>query len=176
MPESRSREIMPSTWADICTPSAAVGSSSSSIRGAAAIALATATSWRWPPDSERTLRVVSCSGMPSRSSSRMASVCIRTSDRSCRRRSRPSIRLAAMSRLSHSARSCQTTPTPCRDSTDGSAGMTLPASRMDPVVGSMSPPMHRTSVVLPAPFSPARATISPSPTVRLTPSRARTGP
>ncbi len=81
-----------------------------------------------------------------------------------------------MSRLSHRARSCQTTPTPCLDSTDGSAGMTLPASRMDPVVGSMSPPMHRTSVVLPAPFSPARATISPSPTVRLTPSSARTGP
>ena len=132
VPDSRSREIMPSTWADICTPRAAVGSSSSSIRGAAAIALATATSWRWPPDSERTLRVVSCSGTPSCSSSRMASVCIRTSDRSCRRRSRPSIRLAAMSRLSHSARSCQTTPTPCLDSTDGSAGITLPATRMDP--------------------------------------------
>jgi len=39
----------------------------------------------------------------------------------------------------------------------------------------MSPAMHRISVLLPAPFSPARATTSPARTVRSTPSRASAG-
>ena len=81
-----------------------------------------------------------------------------------------------MSRLSHRARSCQSTLTPCLASVPGSDWIGAPPILISPLVGAMSPPMQRTSVVFPAPFSPASATISPSPTARLTPLRASTGP
>ena len=62
---SRRLMISSSTWADSLTPSEAVGSSRASSRGLLPIARATATSCRCPPDSERTLRVVSFSGIRS---------------------------------------------------------------------------------------------------------------
>ncbi len=154
----------------------AVGSSSSSNSGWPAIARAMAISCRWPPDSERMLLVVSVSGMPSRLSTAEASECILTSDSMCLRRSLPSSRFEAISRLSHRDRSCQTTPTPCRAAETGSAGSGLPPSRISPLLGAMSPARQRTSVVLPAPFSPASATTSPALISRSIPSSARTGP
>ncbi len=81
-----------------------------------------------------------------------------------------------MSRLSQSERSCQTTPTPSLAALIGSAGSGRPASMISPAVGAMSPARQRTSVVLPAPFSPARATTSPGRMFRSMPSSARTGP
>ena len=48
--------------------------------------------------------------------------------------------------------------------------------RMVPLLGWRSPPMQRTSAVLPAPGSPLTATISPAPTLRSIPSSAVTGP
>ena len=121
----------------------AVGSSSSSSSGWPAIARAMAISCRWPPDSDLMLRVVSVSGMPSLSSTAEASVWILTSDSRCLRRSRPSSRFEAISRLSHSDRSCQTTPTPCLAAVTGSAGQrpaaqqNLAAARRD-VAGQAS--------------------------------------
>ena len=176
VPCSRTRAIRSSTSADSCTPSAAVGSSSSSSRGCCAMARATATSWRWPPDSERTERPGSRSGTPSRANSRAASLRIRTSENTWRRCSRPSRTFEATSRLSHSARSCQTTSMPRRFALIGSGGTGRPSSATTPDVGAMSPAMQRTRVLLPAPFSPARATSSPGRTVRSTPCRAVSGP
>ena len=154
VPCPRRPRISSSTCAASCTPSEAVGSSSSSSRGLRAIARATATSWRWPPDSERTLRVVSRIGIRRLPSSAAAASWDRTSDSRCRRRSRPSSRFDATSRLSQSARSCQTTDTPCRAAAAGLALTGRPPSEICPAVGAMSPAMQRTSVVLPAPFSP----------------------
>ena len=100
----------------------------------------------------------------------------RVSDISSRGRSRPSMMLAAMSRLSHRARSCQTTAIPCLTAAAWSAGTRRPAKKTSPLAGTTSPAMQRTSVVLPAPFSPASATSSPVRTLRLTSSRARSWP
>ena len=133
VPRARSRVISRSTSAASCTPSAAVGSSSSSSRGLRAIALATATICRCPPDSVLTGRVVSRSGMPSRSSSRAASLCSATSENRCLRRSLPSITFAATSRFSLSARSCQTTRTPSLAAARRRPAATAcPPTRIDP--------------------------------------------
>ena len=176
VPCAWTRAISSSTSADSCTPSEAVGSSRSSSRGWCTMARATATSWRWPPDRDRTERSGSCSGTPSCPRMAAASLRIWMSDSSWRRRSRPSITLEAISRLSHSARSCQTTETPWRLAPCGSAGTGRPSSAITPEVGAMSPAMQRIRVLLPAPFSPASATSSPARTVRSTPSRAVSGP
>ncbi len=176
VPCSRAPAISSSTCFDMATPRAAVGSSSSRSRGRHAIARPTATSCRCPPDSDLMSRVVAGRRMPRPSSSRLASVCSFTSETSCRRRSRPSMRFAAMSRFSHRARSCHSTLTPCLASVPGSDWIGAPPILISPPAGAISPPMQRTSVVFPAPFSPARATISPSPTARLTPLSASTGP
>ena len=171
-----SRVISSSTCRDSCTPSEAVGSSRSSSCGSLIMARATASSWRWPPDSVRTLRVVSVRPMPSPASSSAALAWNRVPNSRWRRRSRPSSRFAATSRLSHSARSCQTTATPARAASAGPDPATRPASVIRPLLAAMSPAMQRTSVVLPAPFSPASATSSPGATVRFTPSSACTAP
>ena len=72
-------------------------------------------SWRCPPDSDADARVVSSSGIPRARS--MPAAAARVEPRVGEqepRRSRPSRMFAAMSRLSQSARSCQTTATPRR--------------------------------------------------------------
>ena len=176
VPCSRSLMISSSTCAASFTPSEAVGSSRASSRGLRPMARATATSCRCPPGSVRTLRVVSLSGMRSEASSSAAAMWKRVSDSSSRRRSWPSMMLAATSRLSHRARSCQTTAIPCLTAAAWSAGMRRPAKNTSPLAGTTSPAMQRTRVVLPAPFSPASATSSPVCTLRLTSSRARSQP
>ena len=177
VPCSRSPLISSSTWAAALTPREAVGSSSSSSRGWRAIARATATSWRWPPDSERTFLVVSGSGISRLPSSVAASAWNRTSD----------IRLAAALPAEQQVRrdvqvvaERQVLPDHRRRPPGRrrpGCGLTgRPASRISPAVGAMSPAMQRTSVVLPAPFSPASATTSPGRICRSTPSSARSGP
>ncbi len=126
MPFSRSPAISCSTWADSITPSAAVGSSRASSRGLRPMARATATSWRWPPDSVLTRRVVSRNGIPRLSSWDAAVRWNRLSENIMRCDSRPSSTLAAMSRFSHNARSCQTTATPCRAAAAGSGVIRWP--------------------------------------------------
>jgi hypothetical protein len=51
--------------------------------------------------------------------------------------------------------------------------MSSPANRMVPPLGRFSPTMARASVVLPEPLSPTIPTVSPSETLRSTPSSAR---
>jgi len=176
VPCCRSPMISSSTCTASFTPSEEVGSSRASSRGLRPMARATATSCRCPPVSERTSRVVSLSGMRSEASSSVAAMWDRVSDISSRRRSRPSMMLAATSRFSHRARSCQTTAIPCLIAAAWSGGMRRPAKNTSPLSGTTSPAMQRTRVVLPAPFSPARATSSPVCTLRLTSSRARSRP
>src|SRR3954451_19170524 len=50
--------------------------------------------------------------------------------------------------------------------------MSCPSNRIEPWATGRSPEIARIVVDLPAPFAPIRATISPSPTVRLMPCRA----
>ena len=176
VPSARSRVISRSTSVASRTASEAVGSSSSRIRGLCAIARATATICRCAPDSIPTGRVVSRSGMPSRSSSSAASLCRATSENRCLRRSLPSITFAAMSRLSARARSCQTTRTPSFAAAAGAGATAWPPTLIDPDNGVTSPAMALMSVVLPAPFSPARATTSPARSARWTPSSAVSAP
>ena len=90
------------------------------------------------------------------SSSRGLGVHLRPRPAAPAARSRPRNRLATTSRLSHRARSCQTTPSwsPWRAG-DGVADGDVAA------VGAQRPAMQRTSVDLPAPFSPTSATSSP---------------
>src|SRR5258706_1127573 len=58
----------------------------------------------------------------------------------------------------------------------GSAVMSSPAKRMRPASGRRWPASCAMSVVLPAPFGPMIACVSPSATERLTPSVARKAP
>src|SRR5215813_7178730 len=56
------------------------------------------------------------------------------------------------------------------------APRSLPSQRMLPPRGRRRPAMDLSSVLLPAPFGPRSATISPAPTVSVTPPSARTSP
>ena len=88
---------------------------------------------------------------------------------------RPRSRLAATSRLSQRARSCQTTATPLRLAATGQVGRDgLAREVISPVAGAMAPDAADQGR-LPAPFSPASATTSPRRTLRLIPSRAPPG-
>ncbi len=168
VPCSRSRVMSRSTSAASCMPSEVVGSSSSSSRGLCAIARATATICRWPPDSAVIGSVVSRTGMPSFANSRAASSCSATSENMCQRRSLPSITFDATSRFSIRPRSCQTILTPSLAAAAGTGATARPPTRIEPEAGARSPATDRISVVFPAPFSPASATTSPARTVRFT--------
>ena len=65
-------------------------------------------------------------------------------------------------------------PTTCRIRSD-SVATSSPRTEPEPPVAVVKPMMMRNIVVLPAPFGPTIAQISPSRTVRSTPSSARTG-
>ena len=156
VPCSRSRVMSRSTSAASCMPSEAVGSSSSSSRGLWAIARATATICRWPPDSALIGSVVSRTGMPSFANSRPASLCSATSENMCRRCSLPSITFDATSRFSVRARSCQTILTPSLAAAAGTGATGRPPTRIEPETGARSPATARISVVFPAPFSPGQ--------------------
>ena len=58
----------------------------------------------------------------------------------------------------------------------GSLSMRLVPNRISPASSSQKPAIMRSSVVLPQPDGPSRVKNSPSPTVRFTPSTARTDP
>ena len=110
-PRSRRRRISSRTWAVWATPSAAVGSSSSTTFGSPSNERATATCWRWPPESVptslRRLGIVTArfeSSSPVWCSIRASSSWRETAPPR-RTSSRPRKRLATTSRLSQSARS-----------------------------------------------------------------------
>ena len=88
-------------------------------RGRSRIARATATSWRWPPDSEATAGRVGDRDAERREQWRRRGCGTSAPDRAGCRRSRPRRRLEATSRLSQSARSCHTTATPRRATAPG---------------------------------------------------------
>ena len=109
---SRRRRISCSTWAVWATPSAAVGSSSSTTFGSPSSERATATCWRWPPErvptSLRRLGIVTArfeSSSPVWCSIRASSSWRETVPKPGETSSRPRKRLATTSRLSQSARS-----------------------------------------------------------------------
>ena len=58
----------------------------------------------------------------------------------------------------------------------GVCSMACPAKWIVPLRGRFNPEIVRNVVVLPAPFAPSNATISPSSTFRLTPRSARIVP
>ena len=160
-PLPRSSRTSRSTMRVSATPRAAVGSSSTSSWERPSSARAMASVWRCPPDSWLAGRRRSSMATPSSSSRARAATCISASESNpvCRS-SRPRNRLATASRFSQRARSCHTTPRPARP----------PSMCTSPESGVMAPAMHSTSVVLPAPFSPTKATSSPGWTTRSTPS------
>ena len=111
-PRSRRRWIRSSTCLVWATPSAAVGSSSSTTLGSPSSERATATCWRWPPErvptSLRRLGIVTArleSSSPVRCSMRASSSCRETVPGPGETSSRPRKRLATTSRLSQRARS-----------------------------------------------------------------------
>ena len=172
MPESRTLRISSSTCADSLTPSAAVGSSRMITFEPNAAARATATPWRWPPESDSTcwlmswmvmipssvicflasariLRAVElaedrCRGCPARAARGRGTGC-----RRCRARGRP--RASGRRSRSRSARA--------------SIGVFIwigwPSSRISPSSGTTAPDRHLISDDLPAPLSPITARISP---------------
>ncbi len=83
----------------------------------------------------------------------------------------PRNRLAATSRLSQNAPSCQTTARP-RLTPPALDRTFAPPMFTSPNRGVMSPAMQRTRVDLPAPFSPMRATSCPGHTSKFTSSSA----
>src|ERR1700742_2594446 len=142
-------------------------------------ALATATAWRWPPDSEptgwriertvtteRAARVcLACSSMPISSSCQ------------CFSSSRPRNMFCTMSRLSHRARSWYTVAMPRSVAAFGLCRWTgRPCQRIWPASGCQMPEIVLIRVDFPAPLSPTSAVTWPAGTVRLMSLRARTGP
>jgi hypothetical protein len=68
-------------------------------------------------------------------------------------------------------------PTPRRESSSGDMPvMSSPANSTAPAVGRIWPRIALNSVVLPLPLGPMTPTISPGPTLKLTPSTARIAP
>ena len=162
-PRSRTRSIRFSTSAVCATPRAAVGSSSMMILGSSSSERAMATVWRWPPDSEATgSRTDGMRAASSRSRVQArTSICTSSSrqgDSSC-----PRNRLDTTSRFSHSDRSWKTVAMPISSARPGLSSVTaLPMNSTVPAVGWWTPARTLTSVDLPAPLSPTRATTSPA--------------
>ena len=153
-----------STCADSLTPSDAVGSSRISSRGWSHIARATASSWRWPPESVLTARVVSW--QRDAEAPRAAPRPRRGSAVSERSRPRALVAEQQVRRDVEVVAQREVLP----DDRDAAAGHGRRVGRRAArrrsgcgrSVGAMSPAMQRTSVDLPAPFSPASATVSPA--------------
>src|SRR5215211_1046489 len=178
-PSSRSRLISPSTIAVWRTPSAAVGSSSSTTFGSPSSDRAIATCCRWPPErvptSDRTFTIVTASW--SSSSCERCSMSVSSSARVSVTSSRPRNRFSTTSRLSQSARSWYTVAIPSSTESFGSLMLTgRPSKRTSPLSAGLMPAIALTSVDLPAPLSPTRATTSPPWSSKFTSSSAFTGP
>src|SRR6201996_6802595 len=179
MPRPDSVSIRSSTTLVWVTPRAAVGSSMITSWAFCMTALATATAWRWPPDSEptgwrsertvtteRSARVcLACSSMPISSSCQ------------CFSSSRPRNMFCTMSRLSHRARSWCTVAIPRSVAAFGLCRWTgRPFQRIWPASGCQIPEIVLIRVDLPAPLSPTRAVTLPAGMVRLMSLSAWTGP
>ncbi len=156
--------------------SAPVGSSASSRVGSLASARAMASRWRWPPDSTPGT-AEALSPMPSRSSRSRARV-------SAIFRLRPAMiagRATFSSTVMPSSRlkNWKTRPTWLRRIRASSSSVrpvtSSPATVISPSSAISSPATRFSSVDLPQPEGPIRATNSPAPTVRFTPRNARTG-
>ena len=164
-PRSASRRTSASTFAVWATPSAAVGSSMITSLVFQSTALAIATDWRWPPDSDatgwRTDRTVV--------TARLASVSAAASPSTPRPAPGPR---AARGPGTCSGRcpGCRTAPDPgtpsrCR-ARRRHAGVRirtgLPSQRIWPASGPWMPEMRLDSADLPAPLSPTSAVTSPA--------------
>ena len=166
-----------STSAVCATPSAAVGSSSTTRLGSPSSERAIATVWRWPPESELTgMRTV---GMRAESwfISSQERTSMATSSRRAALSSRPRNRFCTTSRFSHRARSWKTVAMPRAIAALGSVIWTCsPCRWICPLVGACTPASTLTRVDLPAPLSPTTATTSPARTSRSMSVRASTEP
>ena len=168
-PRCFTSSISSSTLRDSLTPSAAVGSSMMTTRLPKAAARATATPWRWPPDSVSTgwlmFWMVS---RPSSFSCSRASLLHRRRGRACGTHcpSEPGLR-AARGRGTCCRRSTAPATAPgsgrrsrCRRAraSIGERKCTgLPSSRISPASGMTAPASALISVDLPAPLSPMTA-------------------
>ena len=163
-----------STWRVSITPSEAVGSSKTSNSGRVCIARTTASNCRCPADSECTRRSLS-SLIPYEARMALVARKFLSSEVNHRPRSRPRNRLLATSKLSHKAASCHTTASPA-EAAAAFERTRVPFRATSPPSGMMSPAMQRTSVDLPAPFSPTSATNPPVATSKSTPFKTRRSP
>ncbi len=166
-----------SVWA---TPSAAVGSSRITSREFHITARATATDWRWPPESVATAWRIDLIDV----TRRLASVSIVFAsiggslsrwNTSCA--SRPRYMFWTTSRLSQRARSWYTTSIPSFAASFGPWIETRsPSKIISPASIGWMPAMHLISVDLPAPLSPTSAITSPFRTSKSTSVSACTEP
>ena len=167
------------------TPSAAVGSSSSTTFGSPSSERATATCWRWPPESVptsvRTLGIVTASAREQLAGPVLHRSPRRAGARPRRRRARsPRARGTGWRRR----RGCRRAPGPGRRSRSrarsrpgaGDRDRSRRRSGSSPASASGCPAIVLTSVDLPAPLSPTRPTTSPAWTSKSTPSSACTAP
>src|SRR5690349_17716758 len=161
---------------------ALTGSSASSARGSWNSARARATRWRWPPE-RLSVRWKSFSPMPTRSSTRATcSICARGGRSSVRSEAQrpcwpslPASTLESTRTLGTRHRSWCTKPMRARRSR--SAAGAIPSSERPsistlPELGSTAAFRSRSSVVLPEPLGPTRASASPGRISRSTPARA----
>ena len=177
VPRSRRRAISCSTWADSMTPSEAVGSSSSSSRGLRAIARATATNWRWPPGQrpygpgrvrERDL----VAPQHRRGGGVEADVGQQApAPLPAEQQVRGDVQVVAQRQVLPDHRDPLARRPP-----PGRAAPACRRARSSRCVARMSPAMQRTSVVLPAPFSPPGPRARRAGPRESTPCRARSGP
>src|SRR5664279_1145614 len=182
---SRSARRSPSTCACTVTSSAAVGSSATRRRGPPARARARSARWRIPPESwwGNAFLCRPGSGSDTRESQRSASTAAAFRERPrCRSITSASSRPIVRTGSSAVAGSWKTRPIPPPRrrsfSRAGSARTSRPAKKTSPETRRTGRGTRSTSAsdvsVLPHPDSPTRATISPAPMSKETPSTAGT--
>ena len=89
----------------------------------------------------------------------------------------PSVRFSAIDSAGTSRSSCGMATMPAAMASRGPSNRhALPSTAISPRSGRCTPPRMRTSVDLPAPFSPTSACTSPASTSKSTPSSARVAP
>ena len=160
----------------------AVGSSISKRRGRLASAIASSTRLTSPYASTLMARSA-CACMPTLASSASASsmYCERAARQTPRMRrsceSRASWTFSRTVSEANVSAIWNVRPTPWRQMASGlRPTSSTPVSVTEPASGASWPPTMLKHVVLPAPFGPISASISPAPSEKLTPSTARTPP
>ncbi|CCB78128.1 protein of unknown function [Streptantibioticus cattleyicolor NRRL 8057 = DSM 46488] len=149
------------------------GSSSSNSDGSAISARAISTRARWPP--EQTPNGRSASSLQS-SSARSASARSRTAwsylpHSGCTVPVAPVRTTVRAGASSGTFWALETSPIAARSSRTSTRPSRWPSTSTVPVVGCISAPISRSTVVLPAPLAPSSAQCSPAPTRQLTSSR-----